>query len=80
MKRSKLFPTIELHSNKDENEMMVSFKVDEENQVIEQEIYVYIPFSDVWLDIDHIMNEKAHKRATEAADGMIEEYLANVGR
>jgi len=69
---------IELFSNKEENELMVNVVFDPATKELEIEnIYVYIPFSDMWLDIDYVNNEKAHKRATQIANGLFESYLMN---
>jgi hypothetical protein len=70
---------IEIFSNKDENEFMVSFYLDEESQVAHQESFVYIPYSDLWLNVDDLHNSKAQEKADRLARSLIESYLMNVG-
>lgn len=69
---------IELFSNKDENELMVSFNLDEEKQTQNVIVTAYIPAMDIWLDIDHINNSRAFESATRTANSLIESYLMNL--
>lgn len=71
---------IELFSNKDEDELMVSFNLDEENQVINQEVFVHIPSVDAWIEADSVMNSKVQKMSEALANSLIESYLMNMGR
>ena len=70
---------IEIFSNKDENELMVSFYLDEENQVVDQETFVFIPYSDMWLNVDDLHNSKAQQKADKVSQSLIESYLLNIG-
>jgi len=70
---------IEIFSNKDENELMVSFYLDEENQVVDQETFVFIPYSDMWINVDDLHNAKAQEKADRLSQSLIESYLLNKG-
>ena len=69
---------IELFSNKDEDELMVSFYLDEENQPVDQEIFVHIPSVDAWIDVDMIANKKVQHSSEKIAQTLIESYLMNM--
>lgn len=77
----KLTGNIELYSNKDENEFMVSLKLYSDGTVCDFESFVYVPAFDSWISVDSGINmfEKQYMKSERIANSLIESYLMNQG-